>query len=265
MEALSNAIAGGERKDPRTYVSETLDPAMPGVGEIDPALPGVGYDEALPGESAFDDSLPAEQAALDVGDSEEYAPPALDVPELDARVSEGDQNQTSQGQDAKLGTRTKRTPIDENDPSLSNDALRAAKKGLRNGYVPKDRLKGISGANPGGGQGYLLDIAAHAWELMRLAAMQDGVRLYYSSTYRSYGTQKAAYDSYKRGERGPGVVVAPPGRSQHGWGLAVDVSTGKGIIGKGTAQWQWLRRNAARFGWYGISSESWHWEYRGKA
>jgi len=98
---------------------------------------------------------------------------------------------------------------------------------------------------------------------MRRAAAADGVRLYYSSTYRSYATQKASYDKYKAGGRGKGVVVAPPGRSKHGAGLAVDISDGTGIIGKNTVQWQWLVKNGARFGWYPISSESWHWEYRG--
>lgn len=261
MTALSDAIAGGQRMDPRSFIESGLDPAMPGVTEMDTAMPGVGYDEAMPTEAGFDEALPAEEAALPYTDSEGYAPPALDVdmPEEPA------QNQTSQGDEgggtADLGA----TAGGGGGSGITNEAMRAAKKGLRNGYVPRERLEGISGANPGGGQGYLLDVAAGAWEAMRRQAASDGVALHYSSTYRSYGTQKASYDDYKAGNRGPGVVVAPPGRSQHGWGLAVDVSDGKGIVGKGTAQWKWLARNAARFGWYGINSESWHWEFRGTA
>lgn len=136
-------------------------------------------------------------------------------------------------------------------------------QGLLNGRIPKDKLEVIMGAHPGYRAGFLLPTAAKAWNAMIQAAATDGVRLYHSDTYRSWETQNAAYAKYRRGERGPGIIVAPPGTSKHGAGLAVDVTDGGGILSKGTAQWQWLSQNAARFGWYGISSEAWHWEYRG--
>lgn len=138
-----------------------------------------------------------------------------------------------------------------------------AAQGLVNGKIPKSELTRISGANPNYRAGILLDPAAKSWEAMLKAAAADGVRLYHSDTYRSWETQNAAYLAYRRGERGPGIIVAPPGTSKHGAGLAIDMTDGKGILSKSTAQWQWLSQNGARFGWYGISSEAWHWEYRG--
>ncbi len=135
--------------------------------------------------------------------------------------------------------------------------------GLLNGKIPRDQLTTITGANPGNRAGILLPPAAESWEAMIKAARSDGVQLFHGDTYRSWESQNSAYQKFRRGERGPGIIVAPPGTSKHGAGLAVDVTDGKGILSKGTAQWQWLSQNGARFGWYGISSEAWHWEYRG--
>jgi len=56
------------------------------------------------------------------------------------------------------------------------------------------------------------------------------------------------------------------GRSNHGWGLAIDL--GGGIQRFGTAEFRWMDANAPRFGWGhafwarpgGINPEPWHWE-----
>lgn len=56
------------------------------------------------------------------------------------------------------------------------------------------------------------------------------------------------------------------GRSNHGWGLAIDL--GGGIQRFGTAEFRWMDANAYRFGWGhafwarpgGINPEPWHWE-----
>jgi D-alanyl-D-alanine carboxypeptidase len=65
----------------------------------------------------------------------------------------------------------------------------------------------------------------------------------------------------------PGLA-ATPGTSEHGWALAVDLCGG--IESGGGARFQWLRSNAAAYGWanpdwahvggYG-PYEPWHWEY----
>lgn len=67
--------------------------------------------------------------------------------------------------------------------------------------------------------------------------------------------------------RKPGTAAAAvPGTSNHGWGLALDLADGVNN-GRGPA-WDWLQKNAARFGWHNPPwatqarfFEPWHWEY----
>jgi len=64
------------------------------------------------------------------------------------------------------------------------------------------------------------------------------------------------------------ALAAVPGTSEHGWGLAVDLCDG--VETGGGARYQWLRANAAAYGWQnpawalpggGGPHEAWHWEY----
>ena len=61
------------------------------------------------------------------------------------------------------------------------------------------------------------------------------------------------------------AAVATPGTSNHGWALAVDTAWWKqGIksIQSDTAGWNWLLKNAGRFGWsWELQSEPWHIRY----
>ena len=56
-----------------------------------------------------------------------------------------------------------------------------------------------------------------------------------------------------------------PGKSNHGWGLALDL--GCGVQDYGSVQFNWLKQHGARFGWVHPSwaehspFEPWHWEY----
>ena len=110
------------------------------------------------------------------------------------------------------------------------------------------------------GKGYLLAPAAKAWEEMRAAAAAEGIDLRAIDMYRSYEAQAAGYQAFLSGQKKANVL--PPGKSEHGNGLAVDVTNGS-LVGPGDPEWHWLQENAHRFGWYPISNESWHWEYRG--
>ena len=64
-------------------------------------------------------------------------------------------------------------------------------------------------------------------------------------------------------------LAARPGTSEHGWGLALDLSCG--VQSFRTPQHAWVARNAGRFGWVlpqwarrsGSKPEPWHWEYMG--
>lgn len=84
---------------------------------------------------------------------------------------------------------------------------------------------------------------------------QFGHDLAVTSTYRTFEKQQQVKAS-------KGRMAATPGWSNHGYGLAVDISLT-------TDEHTWLRKNAIRFGWWhplwarpdGSKPESWHWEY----
>lgn len=82
-----------------------------------------------------------------------------------------------------------------------------------------------------------------------------------TDSYRDYATQVIL-------KKRKGRMAATPGTSNHGWALAVDL--GGGINSFGSAQHQWMRANAPKFGWIhpgwarqtGSLPEPWHWEFR---
>lgn len=88
-----------------------------------------------------------------------------------------------------------------------------------------------------------------------------GVDLGITDAYRDYAAQIAVYAAKPH-------LAARPGTSNHGWGLAVDLS---GIGGEGTVRHTWLRANGPLYGWQhpswarvgGSKPESWHFEYVG--
>lgn len=128
----------------------------------------------------------------------------------------------------------------------------------RNGRLSASDLTPVSGGWDG--SAYLLPPAATAWEEMRAAATADGIDLRAIDSYRSWEVQNAAHQAHLRGEKKANVL--PAGTSEHGNGLAVDVTNGH-LVGVGDAEYTWLRTNGAQYGWYPISNESWHWEFRG--
>jgi hypothetical protein len=80
--------------------------------------------------------------------------------------------------------------------------------------------------------------------------------------YRTLSEQYAMKESR-------GGYAAAPGTSEHGWGIAVDF--GDGASSRSSLAYQWLRANAADYGWYNPAwaqpggsgpNEPWHWQYR---
>ncbi|MBE2251916.1 MAG: D-alanyl-D-alanine carboxypeptidase family protein [Myxococcus sp.] len=102
--------------------------------------------------------------------------------------------------------------------------------------------------------------AARAFSQMRDAARRDGVNIKLTDSYRSYSAQvdvarrKGIYGV--RQPNGKLGLAARPGTSNHGLGRAVDVN-----LGASPGASQWLRANAARFGFKTIPREPWHWEF----
>ncbi|MFD7308627.1 M15 family metallopeptidase [Promicromonospora sp. NPDC059942] len=86
-----------------------------------------------------------------------------------------------------------------------------------------------------------------------------GQHLTINSAYRTYATQEELYDPSS-------PIAAPPGCSNHGLGLAVDI--GGGVETFDTAPYNWLKANAATHGWThpafaepdGRVPEPWHWQ-----
>ena len=120
--------------------------------------------------------------------------------------------------------------------------------------------------------------AAAAWKKMRNAAAAAGVNLRPISGYRSVARQtRIIRRKLAAGERIGDILrfVAAPGCSEHHTGRAIDVGSPVHLQldehFARTAEFRWLRRHAARFGFHlsyprrnrhGIGYEPWHWCWR---
>jgi LAS superfamily LD-carboxypeptidase LdcB len=149
--------------------------------------------------------------------------------------------------------------------------------GTKNGQLPPAVLRNIQAPN-----GQLHRLAATAWNAMQLAAYFDGIELKHVGAYRPLSEQMALFSNrYALSPTGrtPQVTrtyqgatwylkkgMAPastPARSNHGWGLAIDVASCSGkrldwLLGDG-----FMTSNALRFGFTwevksGANAEAWH-------
>lgn len=173
-------------------------------------------------------------------------------------------------------------PIEES--ALTDDLV---EKGYRNGNMPALRLMEVEYC-------LLERDAAYTLSLMLEEARSDGLSLYTGDCYRTLSAQSSAYErrcpiveeeittldpqtgeekvvEVKRNRSCSGPPIARPGRSNHGWGRAVDFSNGRRVLSCGDAAFLWLQENASRYGWVhpdwarcGRSTqEPWHWEWGG--
>lgn len=118
-----------------------------------------------------------------------------------------------------------------------------------NGRIPTSRLTPI-----GIGGHRLYAPAAAAFSRLRAEAARAGVRIGVTDSYRSYAQQVDL--ARRKGLYSNGGLAATPGRSNHGWGMALDLDVRGAALG-------WLRRNARRFGFVeAVPREPWHWEFR---
>jgi len=103
-------------------------------------------------------------------------------------------------------------------------------------------------------------MAMNALNAARVAA--TGGKVCVTDSYRSYAEQ---VDVFRRKP----TLAATPGRSQHGWGLAVDLCGGVQTFG--SEAHRWMQLNAVQYGWVhptwarqgGSKPEAWHWEFKG--
>jgi D-alanyl-D-alanine carboxypeptidase len=126
----------------------------------------------------------------------------------------------------------------------------------------------------------LVPAAAAAWGALRDTAKGDGVVIRIVSAFRSVERQaEIVRAKLARGQSLDEIlrVSAPPGYSEHHSGRALDVTTDGArpleLEFEHTAAFQWLERNAGRFGFhmsyprqnrYGYMYEPWHWCFRGE-
>jgi hypothetical protein len=72
------------------------------------------------------------------------------------------------------------------------------------------------------------------------------------------------YDIYQKSPSACSPPTARPGQSLHERGLAVDFTYGgRTIQSRSSPAFEWLRANAARYGFYNLPSEPWHWSVDG--
>jgi LAS superfamily LD-carboxypeptidase LdcB len=159
--------------------------------------------------------------------------------------------------------------------------------GYVNGRMDPDRMMTVRGCT-------LERDAAYLYSLMIDAAEEDGVYLGHEGCYRTYNQQVSAYErrcpivetailaidpatgeqvqtGTSRARECSGPPTATPGRSNHGWGRAVDFSDGRGVLTCYDDEFHWLKNNAHRFGWVHpawaqcgrATLEPWHWEFAG--
>lgn len=159
--------------------------------------------------------------------------------------------------------------------------------GYINGRMDPARMMTVSGCT-------LERDAAYLFSLLMDAARQDGVYLGYEDCYRSYNQQAAAYErrcpvvetavygvdsetgetvqtGTKRARECSGPPTAPAGRSNHGWGRAVDFAGRTSVLSCYDEAFHWMKLNAHRFGWVHPpwahcgkpTQEPWHWEFAG--
>lgn len=125
-----------------------------------------------------------------------------------------------------------------------------------NGHLSPSELAQIPFAS---GHYVRADVVGGLAELNEAYAAEFGVNLTINSSYRTYADQEALYDPSSK-------TAAPPGCSNHGTGLAIDI--GGGVQAFGSAQYEWLKANAEAYGWVhppfaepsGRNPEPWHWQ-----
>lgn len=118
-----------------------------------------------------------------------------------------------------------------------------------NGRIPPNALTQI-----GVGNHRMWAPAAAAFQHLASDAEAAGVRIGVTDSYRSYDQQVDL--AQRKGLYSQGGLAASPGRSNHGWGLSLDLD----LDARGQ---QWMRANAARYGFVeDVPREPWHWTYR---
>lgn len=130
-----------------------------------------------------------------------------------------------------------------------------------NGNIPDSKLARLTA--PGTSGHKAAPAAAAGMSALIIAAARQGIKIGVTDSYRSYAAQVAV-------KRKKPNLAAKPGTSNHGWGLAFDLSDGGKPLTLSSPAYRFLKANGPKFGIYGPLAkrngsifEIWHWEYRG--
>ena len=141
----------------------------------------------------------------------------------------------------------------------------------KNGEIPENKLRTILNEakynfpkvnKSDGGRVRLFTDASLALDKLLAAATHANIKLRVNSAYRTFGDQSRVYkENCSRGKCDP--PTASPGTSNHGFGLAVDLSNNGGTkLSTSMPEYDWVAENGPGFGFKRIASEAWHWEYQ---
>lgn len=121
--------------------------------------------------------------------------------------------------------------------------------GYGNGTIPSDALA------PVGDTGHRLWApAANGLTALLEDAAAAGVDIQITDSYRPIEVQERL--AIEKGLYSQGGLAAVPGTSNHGWGMATDLSLDAESL-------EWMRTNAWRYGFVeDVPREPWHWTYR---
>lgn len=103
------------------------------------------------------------------------------------------------------------------------------------------------------------------------AARADGIPITAFSSYRTMAHQQDLCESNAKCRSGKYSDVAKPGTSNHQMALAIDFATAKCpsrdsagfCTDPSNTIWQWLSKNASKFGYKPYTEEAWHWSVTG--
>jgi LAS superfamily LD-carboxypeptidase LdcB len=168
----------------------------------------------------------------------------------------------------KVASTPPNTPVSTGKGGSTRNIKGAAYK---NGEIPPGKLRTILNEakynfpivnKSDGGRVRLFTDASLALDQLLAAATKANIKLRINSAYRTVEDQKRVYgDNCPRGKCSP--PTAFPGRSNHGFGLAVDLANNGGAkLATSMPEYTWVAENGPGFGFKRIASESWHWEYQ---
>ncbi len=139
----------------------------------------------------------------------------------------------------------------------------------KNGEVPDSKLRYINNwksykgaVASDGGRIRLYITASKDLDRLLAAATAAGIVFKINSAYRTLQDQQRVYNE----NCSSGVCKPPtatPGRSNHGFGIAVDFANKSSQKMKESfPEYKWLAANGEKYGFRRIASEAWHWEYQ---